>query len=213
MSNEATRTELIERTFFELMKDVGTSIPAEVQSFDGPSQQAVMQIGVERIDINGVTYTPPPIIKCPVMFPGGKYCIEYQIDKGDEGLILISQRCIDTWKDQGGVSPNPIGRFHDMQDALFIPGFRSQKGKLPDFQNNGIRMRDQAGENYVWLKNTGDIEMKGASFQGTFSGGFNVDSLTMTHNGTNIGEDHQHDSAGTYNVNGVPVVGNSGAPE
>jgi len=209
---KATQTELIEHSFFELMKDVGTSIPAAVQSFDGDTQQAVIQVGIERIDINGVTFTPPPIIQCPVMFPGGKWCVEYQIDKGDEGLLIISQRCMDAWKDQGGVAPNPIGRFHDMQDALFIPGFRSQKNKLTDFQNNGIRLRDQSGENYVWLKNSGDIEMKGASFQGEFTGGFNVDSTSMTHNGTNIGDDHDHDDTGTYNVSGTPVTGTSGVP-
>jgi len=212
LSGRVTRTELLESAIFELMKGVGTSIPAFVQAFDGDTQQATLQPAIERVDINGKTYTLDPIIKCPVMFPGGDYCMEYQIDKGCEGLIVVSQRCIDAWKDQGGVAPNPVARFHNMQDALFIPGFRSQANKLPDFQNNGIRMRDKLGENYVWLKNTGDIEMKGASFQGTFSGGFNVDSSAFTHNGTNVGEGHQHDDSGSYNVGGNQVVGTSGDP-
>ena len=80
---------------------------------------------------------------------------------GDEGLIVFSQRCIDSWADQGGVAPNPIMHFHDANDACFIPGIRSQKNKLSDFQNDGVRITD--GSNYVWLKNSGAIDANSSS--------------------------------------------------
>ncbi len=202
MTAKATRTELIEKTFFELMKTVGTSIPGFVQSFDSDTQQATIQPGLERIDINGNTFVPPPIIKCMVGFSGGDWALEFEINEGTEGLLIISQRCIDSWKDRGGVSPNPIARFHDMQDACFIPGFRSQAKKLPAFQNNGIRIRDNSGDNYVWLKNDNDVEIKCANLTMEVGGttqinttDFDVASSSFTHNGTNVGDDHKHPQA------------------
>lgn len=219
MTQKATRTEMMQRVVYELLKGVGTSIPGYVQSFDAETQQATVIPGVQRVDIEGNTYNLPPIIKVPVMFAGGDWCVEYQIDEGNEGLIIVSQRCVDAWKDQGGQAPNPIRRIHDMQDGLFIPGFRSQANKLSNFANDGIRIRDKEAENYVWLKGSGAIEMKCKDFTVDSDGdtqintnNFDVASGSMTHNGTNVGYDHDHDDTGTYNVSGTPVVGTSGIP-
>jgi len=216
----ATLTELTKRSFFEMMKDVATSIPGHVLAFDPATQLAQIQIGIVRKDVNGKPFTPPPLIEVPVHFQGGKFTVEHQIDVGDEGFILFSQRCIDGWMTTGGVAENPIMRFHDLSDAVFLPGVRSQPKVIRDFANNGIRLRNADGTQYFWLKNDGSIEVANASgsftldasgaFNGTFTG-FNIDSPTFTHNGTNVGDDHKHE-AGTYNVNGTPVVDNSGDP-
>lgn len=201
MTKLATLTEMIERTVSEILKGVGTSIPGHVDSFDTTEQLAKVQIGVQFIDVQGQSFEIAPIVNVPVHFPGGDFSIEYQIDEGMEGLILISQRCIDAWKEEGGVATQPILRKLDMQDALFIPGFRSKPNKLADFQNNGIRMRNLDATQYFWLKNDGKIEGKCTDF--------NMISNTFKHNGVNIGELHAHsqanDSGGnTEQDTGVP---------
>lgn len=216
----ATLTELAKRSFFEMMKDVATSIPGHVLAFDPATQLAQIQIGIVRKDVNGNEFTPPPLIEVPVHFAGGKFTVEYQIDAGDEGFILFSQRCIDGWMTTGGVAKNPILRFHDMSDAVFFPGVRSQPNVIADFANNGVRLRNEAGDQYFWLKNDESVHVANAAgsyvldasgaFTGTFTG-FNIDSPTFTHNGTNVGETHKH-AAGTYNIGGTPVVDNSGDP-
>lgn len=155
----ATITELIKRSFTEMMKDVGTSIPGYILAFDPDRQIAQVQIAIERIDRDGNSFTPPPLIECPVYFFGGSYAIDVQVDKGTEGVILFSQRCIDAWVNNGGVAKNPVLRFHDFSDAYFLPGLRSQPKKLPSFQNNGIRMRNNDGSKYIWLKNDGTAEI------------------------------------------------------
>lgn len=151
-----TATELQRRAFIELMKDVGTSIPGHFLTFDPVTQLAQIQIGVQRVDVNGNTFEPSPLIECPVAFLGGsEYFVEHQIDTGDECLIVFSQRCIDGWINTGGVADNPIMRFHDFSDAAILPGLRSQPNAIQSFENNGVRLRNRAGDKFIWLKNDG----------------------------------------------------------
>lgn len=204
MTISSTFTELFKRTFSDMMKDVATSIPGHVLAFDTTTQRAQIQIGIVRIDVNGKTFIPPPLIEVPVYFAGGSnYLMEHQIDPLDEGFIMFSQRCIDAWNTTGGVAQNPILRFHDYSDAVFFPGLRSEPNAIESFENNGIRLRDKNADNYIWLKNDGSVTIKSTDF--------NVESPTFTHNGTNVGDDHKH-AAGTYNISGTPVVDNSGNP-
>lgn len=152
--------QLLKDSFREMMKGVCTSIPGHILAFNPDTQLAQVQIGVQRVDLNGSSFPVQPIIETPVYMPGGNWCLEYQIESGTEGCILFSQRCIDGWINEGGTAVNPIGRFHDMQDALFLPGFRSMPNALPDFQNNGVRLRNKAGDQFAWLKNDGSIAVE-----------------------------------------------------
>ena len=226
----AKQSKLILDAFREAMKGVCTSLPGHVLTFDPLTQLAQVQPGVSRVDINGAEFTIPPIIEVPVYFPGGDYCVEYQVDPLCEGDILFSQRCIDGWIQSGGVAANPIGRFHNMQDAMFLPGFRSRPNALPAFQNNGVRIRNRAGGQFVWLKNDNSISVdNGAAkinvqpdgvilmdngagmFQLLADGSFLINGLTITPDGNII-------TAAGVNLNlhihsGVtPGSGNSGAP-
>ncbi len=160
MTTRTTITELLKKSFTELMKDVGTSIPGHILSFDPDRQIAQVQIGVQRVDRQGVKTDPPPLIEVPVFVYGGsQFSIDVQIDPGDEGVIIFSQRCIDAWVDTGGIANNPILRFHDIADAYFIPGVRSQPGKITGHNNNGVRIRNKSGSSDIWLKNDGNAEM------------------------------------------------------
>lgn len=219
--NTASFTEYTKRSFFEMMKNVATSIPGHVIAFDPSTQHAQIQIGVVRKDVNGKLFTPTPLIEVPVHFGGGaEFFLEYEINVGDEGVILFSQRCIDGWKTTGGVGNNPILRFHDMSDAVFIPGVRSQPNVITTFGNDGIRIRNKDGSHFIWLKKDGTITATNSNgsltisaaggFQGDFTS-FNVQSPSFTHNGVNVGDDHKH-TAGTYKAGTTPVTESSGNP-
>lgn len=161
----ANQPQMLREAFREMMKGVATSVPGHILAFDPLTQLAQVQIGITRVDLNGATFDPPAIIETPVYFPGGAYHLEYQIDPGDEGDILFSQRCVDGWLQTGGIASNPIGRFHDPQDAFFLPGFRSLPNALPAFQNNGIRLSNLTGTQFAWLKKDGSIFVEnGAGF-------------------------------------------------
>lgn len=204
MTSKTSQTQFAKRSFMEMMKDVGTSIPGHILSFDGNTQLAQLQIGVARIDVNGNKVTPPPIIECPVYFFGGDYCVEVQIDPGCEGIIFFSQRCIDAWVDTGGVANNPIKRFHDFSDAYFLPGIRSQPKRITGFNNNGIRIRNKDASQYAWLKNDGELELKATKIKAV-ADDIDFDSDTLTHKGANIGLGHKHGGVdrGSSNTDGL----------
>lgn len=187
---KAELTRLMKRSFVEMMKDVGTSTPGHILAFDPDTQTAQVQIGIVRRLVNGQTFEPTPVVEVPVYMPGGDYCIETQIDPGNEGVIMFSQRCIDAWMQTGGVAEVPVMRFHDFSDAMFLPGLRSKPNAISDFKNDGIRMRNKAGDQYVWLKGDGSVEIHATS----------VNIVTtepdgMTHNMINVGATHVHVSA------------------
>jgi hypothetical protein len=165
----------------ELSKDIYTSIPGHVLAFDPTLQRAQIQIGIVRVDINGAEFNPPPIVDVLVQFPGDGFCMEFQIDPNCEGMVHFSQRCIDAWKSTGGIANNPIGRFHDMQDAMFVPGVRSQGNVIQGFSNNGMKLRNKAGTQYAWLKNDGSIDLNNGNGHVTIGvdGIVNINGVTF----------------------------------
>jgi hypothetical protein len=125
-------------------------------------------------------------------------------------------------------------RFHDMSDAVFLPGIRSQPNVLPSFENNGIRLRNADASHYVWLKNNGTIETSNGNGNITMApdGTVNINGAIITPDGAISSPvsvtapilsgtssllaagaevvSHNH-AQGSYEAGGDPVTGNSGA--
>lgn len=181
------------------LMDTFTSVPGYVVAFDAATQRAQVQIGIQRVDIDGMTFNVPPIVDVPVSFPGDDYVLEYQIDPGCEGDIHFSQRCMDAWKQTGGIAANPVARFHNKQDAKFIPGIRSLTNAIANFANNGIRLRDKTGNRYVWIKNNNSIEIKNASATTMYAGDGTVTTQNNSGHMTLMAD-------GNVDINGVIIT-------
>lgn len=212
-----TQPQAIKTSFVEMMKGVCTSIPAHIVTFNPALQRAQVQIGIQTVLIDGTTEAPRVIEDVPVVFPGSDYTLEFQVGNGTEGCLIFSQRCIDGWKNSGGIAANPLARFFDRQDCYFIPGMRSQPGAITGFQNNGIRLRNKAGNQFAWLKGDGSVELaNGAGFvrlmaNGTVNiNGVTIDAAgninapqnvavggTLRNGGVNVGKDHKHSGVQT----------------
>ena len=183
---KVTRQDVLNQLISNYQKQIFTAIPGYFVAFtDQTHQRAQVQIGVQRVDIYGSVFNPPPVADVPVVFPGGDYVLEHELQNGAEGLIVFSQRCVDGWKQSGGVGVNPVARFHHPQDAFFIPGARSLKTAMTDFQNNGIRLRDKAGTSYIWLKNDTSVQLKNPNGSVTLGadGTVNANGTTIDKNG------------------------------
>jgi hypothetical protein len=218
--------------FRELMKRVCTSVPGHILTFDVDKQLAQVRVGILRVDLDGATFAIAPIIEVPVCFPGDDFVLEHQISGGCEGMIHFSQRCVDGWLQTGGIAENPIGRFHDMQDAFFEPGYRSIPNAIEGFKNDGMRMRNKAGDQFVWLKGDGTISadnskvkfdllpdgsalMQNAigSFQLMTDGSFVINGLTITPDGNlitalgvNVNQHTHYASDNRTPLTGKPIV-------
>ena len=194
MATPTTATQTHRVVFRELMKDVCTSIPGHVLTFDPATQTAQIQVGILRFDVNGASFEPPPIVHVPVSFAGSHdWVLEHEIQPGTEGMIHFSQRCIDGWCQTGGVADNPIGRFHDYSDAVFVPGVRSLPNAVPNWSNDGVRLRNRAGSQFVWLKADGSVNMENGAghirlgADGTVTiNGVTINQSGLVHTGSDV---------------------------
>lgn len=188
-----------------MMKGVYTSVPGHIVTFNAATQKAQVKIGIERVDKNGIASDIPVIDDVPVLFSGGtQFMVTHQINTGDEGLIVFSQRCIDGWKQTGGVASNPLARFHDIHDAFFIPGVRPLATRISGFANDGVRIQSRDGDTHVWLKASGEIiaDNSLANVQISDAGDVNI-TATKTVNITNGSGTIQMTEDGTVTINGV----------
>lgn len=185
--------------FREMMKGVCTSVPGHILTYDPALQRAQVQVGVEVVAAAGFTDWLPPIEDVPVLFLGGtQYSVIHQINPGDEGMIFFSQRCVDGWKQTGGVANNPLTRFHDMHDAFFIPGFRPLPTRISGFANDGIRMQSRDGGQHIWIKSSGEIIADNGSAQVQITAGGEV-------NISNGAGSIKLMADGTVNINGATI--------
>ncbi|WP_232108492.1 Gp138 family membrane-puncturing spike protein [Pseudomonas juntendi] len=176
--------KMMREIFGEYLKDnLRTSVPGHVLSFDPGTQLAEVQIGLMIEDRLGNSEPRRPIVRVPVQFWGASGgTLECRVAEGVEGSIMFSQECIDSWVDQGGVAVKSEPRRFSLNDAYFMPGVRSVPGAITDFANNGIRLRNNSGSMYAWLKDDGSISLSnGAGFITIGANGtVNINGVTIT---------------------------------
>jgi hypothetical protein len=112
----------------------------------------------------------PQLKDVPIHFPqAGGLVHTFPVKKGDEGIVVFSARCIDGWwqngagKDsQGNVTGQDQmeARRHNLSDAMFIPGIRSNPRKLSNISTNSSQIRLDDGSAYVELMLDGTINFK-----------------------------------------------------
>lgn len=119
--------------------ELHTAMPGIVESFDPArmtvSVQPAIRGAVKRRD-GSVYSTPlPMLVDVPVCFQGGGgYIATFPIKKGDDCLVIFSERCIDAWWQSGGVQEPVEFRMHDLSDGFALVGVRSQ----PNVVSGGV---------------------------------------------------------------------------
>lgn len=127
-----------------------TALPGIVQSYNAAAGTCEVQPAIQAqvTDKNGKkTWTNLPLlVDVPVQFiGGGDFVFTMPVKKGDEGLIIFSCRCIDSWWQQGGVQKQAEMRMHDLSDGFLIAGFRSQARKLSNVNEDFPELRNLTG--------------------------------------------------------------------
>lgn len=143
------------------LRDLHTAIPARIIDFDQKTQTATIEILVQKLMADGTGENFPPLLDVPVSFPrGGGFAVTFPLNKGDEGIALFSERCIDGWWENGKPSIPLDFRLHDLSDAIFIPGITSKPKALKGFFNAGMELRTEKGDTFIRLQ-PGTITIKG----------------------------------------------------
>lgn len=134
--------------------DIWTALPGIVESVDLAKGTCTVQPAVQGLfrqkDGSQTLVTMPLCLDVPISWPtGGGYTLTFPLKKGDEGQLVFNSRCIDAWWQSGGVQPQAEIRFHDLSDAAFHPGIRSQPRVLADVSEDNVQLRADDGSSYV----------------------------------------------------------------
>lgn len=178
-------------------------MPGIVESFDATDCTAAVQIAIlyQNRDQNNnwQNITPSPIIpKALVQFPGNKsFLYTFPIVKGDEGLLVFCDRCIDSFYQQGGVQPQMDIRQHDATDAIFIPGIKSIPNVPSNINTTSAELRTFSGNTKITFDDsngiviTGNVAITGVltATQGIAAGYGGADLVTV--------QNHVHPSNGS----------------
>lgn len=164
LSFAAVVVQAIENAF----KDLHTTMPGTIQSFDPATQIASVQLGIKRVfkkeDEEGNEQKRyealPKLINVPVIFPrGGGFTLTFPVKKGDECIVIFNERSIDNWNKNGGVQNPGAWRMHDLSDAVCMVGLSSQPNKISGFDANNVQLRNDTGDSYVTIKTDKTIEI------------------------------------------------------
>lgn len=143
------------------LKNLHTSLPGIIASYDPDTQVASVQPAIQRIFTEKGAVALPLCVDVPVAFPGGgDFFLTFPVAQGDECILLFSERCIDFWHVNGGVQLPADYRLHDLSDAMAIVGINSQAKKLTAVQTDGAELRTRSRSTFIRLTE-GTIFIKG----------------------------------------------------
>ena len=217
-----------------LKGNLHTSLIAEVVQFYPETQtvdvQPLIKDIITRDDVNGVhteIKLKSQLLNIPVHIPqGGGYFLTMPVTKGDECLIVFTERSIENWQEFGGVQEQGTRRQFDYNDALAIIGFNSKPNAIPAYNVAAPEIRNYAGDTKIGLSATGEINLASALAVNIVSQSTNIISptITLTGNVVHTGN-YTCTGIGTFGTDVVigttsfklhthpdPVSGNSGVP-
>ena len=146
--------EMLRMAFEGMLSGVWTGLPAYVVSYNAALQTCVVQPTVmsrqQQPDGSFVFAKLPVLQDCPVGWQGGGgFSLTFPLAKGDEGMVLFSNRCIDGWWQNSGVQVPPEIRMYDLSDGFFLPKFRSKPKALPNVSTTSTQWRSDDGSTFV----------------------------------------------------------------
>lgn len=140
------------------------ALPGIIQSFEPDTVTCVVQPAIKGSVRNAsgqpVSQALPLLVDVPVIFPRGGGCtITFPVKKGDECLVIFSDRCIDFWWQNGDVQEPVDPRQHDLSDAFALVGPQSQKEKISAISTEALQIRTDEGQAFIELKQSGEVNI------------------------------------------------------
>ena len=166
--SEATDTlaELLLQAIRSELLDVHTCLPAKIQKYDESTQRAdVIPLLKKKYKFNEKPTDLPVITSVPVQWPSanaGAAFIHLPLKADDFGMVVFSERSIDTWLAGEGNSVSPEDpRHHDLSDAIFIPGVLPFKKALSISSPDNMILKNN--NMTIEIDPSGKIKIEGAA--------------------------------------------------
>ncbi|SFC86306.1 Gp138 family membrane-puncturing spike protein [Pragia fontium] len=152
----------IASTIKATLLQIHTAFPGKVVAFNPALQTAQIQPMIDQVLIDDTVISLPVLLDVPVQFPrAGEFALTFPVKPGDEGQVIINERCIDGWFQSGDHSKPLDYRLFDLSDASFIPGISSVPKAIPAFDMDCIAIRKVDNSAYVKIDDSGSIEVDG----------------------------------------------------
>lgn len=163
----ATLAANIKQGIENRLKDLHTSMPGIIESFDPLTQLASVQPAIKRIFVNRdeekeilVPENIGVLINVPVVFPrGGGFSLTFPVTKGDECLLVFCERSIDNWHETGEINRPAARRFHSLSDATAFVGMSSKVNKIPEYDELNTQLKKDDGSVSITLLTDGNIKI------------------------------------------------------
>jgi hypothetical protein len=145
----------METTIRDLVKselsDVHTAIPGIIQSVNFTKMTVTVKPAI-NIHVMGKSTEPTELVEVPFSVPSsGGFSVTLPIKKGDECLVVFSERTIDSWAVTGGKHQTEV-RNHHLNDGLAILGFKSQPKAIPAYNTKYMEIRDEKAHTRITIK-------------------------------------------------------------
>ena len=155
-------TAVINAILERRLLDIHTSIPGIIQRYDPGNKKADIRPAIKRKFIDDSSLQELNVITdVPVAFPQtNTFLFSYPLQKGDEVLLIFSERSLDKWlKDGKIVNPEDPRKF-DLSDAIAVPILKPiGKGLKADSQH----MLIQHGDSTFKMSKDGKLSIVGTS--------------------------------------------------
>lgn len=166
--SEATKEleEFIKDAIRKGMLEAHTCLPAKIKTYDESTQKAeiipLLKIKYKHKDKPTDLAVIPNV---PVQWPSanaGAAFIHLPLKAGDLGVVIFSERSMDTWLAGEGDSVSPEDpRHHHLSDAIFIPGVLPYKKALTISNANNMIL--QNNNMTIEIDPSGKIKIEGAA--------------------------------------------------
>ncbi|MCP3944602.1 MAG: phage baseplate protein [Desulfobacteraceae bacterium] len=137
MKDTPSMTEVIESIINRCLVDLHTSLPGIIQSYDPEKKKADVKPALKRQFKNNQLEELNLITDVPVAFlQTNNFIFSIPLKKGDEVLLIFSERSLDKWLKSGKtINPEDPRKF-DLSDAIAIPILKPfETGKQADPEN------------------------------------------------------------------------------
>lgn len=170
------------KTMIELnLHNLHTSIPCVVESFNGDGTVNATPAIKRVLNENDEEITLPTLSEIPIIYPSvGKYRITFPIEKGDEGMLVFSEREINQFVEKGEITRPLMYRKHSISDAVFIPALISQGKRNNVSSSEGLVLEEVSGGAKIELIN-GKINLYGTIVMESIPGTGLTDITLNTH--------------------------------
>lgn len=214
---EAILDSAMKKTVRSELLEVHTALPGEITEVDLTTQLVTVQMGIKRILMNGQEIVVPPQVNVPLgVLRGGNFVITLPVTKGDQCLVIFSEREMTQWMfagDQGPQTPRRYGT-HQYSDAIVLPMLASSAKKIANYNPDSLEIRsldDMTKTTY----NTASIVSRVGGVSMTLDatglhviGGVISSNVDVTANGVSL-TTHVHISAASGSPTSPPVPGES----